>query len=459
MSGIGDLNEGGKLRSSVVGADGKYVRACRQREDHASRLERCQDQSIARQPLWNPRTLDLRVLILALGTFAIGTDAFIIGGILPKIAHDLSVSVGNAGLVASVFSLSYALGSPAVSALSARLRRSDVIIGGLAAFSAANLLSALSPTLACLLATRVIAALAAGLVAPACYALASRLGPSHSRGRTMGIIAAGFTSAIVLGVPLGVFLGKYSGWRGSLIFVAILGALAALAMFSAGVPEPNATKDASSLSEQLRTLRRPETVIVLVPFLIWSVANFGLYTFIGAILGRQLSATAVPLLLLLFGLGCMAGNFIGGALSDRYGLRWPTIMGLVTLTCVLATIGLAGSSLIGATVTMTSWGICMASLFTLQQQRVIAAHPEQPNWALALNNSALYLGASLGSAAGGVVISRASLAVLAPMCAAVAALGLLALLVSLRMERGLALRGQVRPRTAVVKAYSMGTQR
>src|SRR3984957_19494953 len=98
--------------------------------------------------LW--KTIDLRPFILALGTFAIGTDAFIIGGILPKIAHDLSVSVGKAGLVASVFSLSYALGSPALSALSARSRRSRLIIGGLTVFSAANLLSALSPTLLCL---------------------------------------------------------------------------------------------------------------------------------------------------------------------------------------------------------------------------------------------------------------------------------------------------------------------
>src|ERR1700693_2030719 len=113
--------------------------------------------------LWN--TIDLRALLLALGTFAIGTDAFIIGGILPEIARDLSASIGKTGLVVSVFSLSYALGSPIVSALSTRWRRSTVMIGGLAVFSVANLSSALSPTLGCLLATRVIAALAAGLVA------------------------------------------------------------------------------------------------------------------------------------------------------------------------------------------------------------------------------------------------------------------------------------------------------
>lgn len=373
--------------------------------------------------------VNVRALMLALGTFAIGTDAFIIGGILPEIAHDLSASIGKTGLVVSVFSLSYALGSPIISALSARWRRSTVMLGGLAVFSVANLLSALSPTLACLLATRVIAALAAGLVAPASYALASTLGSSDNRGKILAIIAAGFTSAIVLGVPLGVLIGKYAGWRGSLIFVAILGAIAALSMLGAGVPEPDSTEMAPGFSEQLRIASRPETIIVLTPFLLWSIANFGLYTFIAAILGRQLSATAIPVLLLLFGLGGMAGNFIGGALSDRYGTRWPTIICLLMLICALATIEPASSSMTAASVTMIWWAICMAALFTLQQQRAIAVNPKQSNLALALNNSALYLGASVGAAAGGVVISRVSLTFLAPTSAAAAAIGLLAFLI------------------------------
>lgn len=386
----------------------------------------------ARASRWS--TIDPRALILALGTFAIGTDAFIIGGILPRIAHDLSVSVGRTGLVVSVFSLSYAVGSPIVSAVTAHLRRPTVLIGGLAVFSAANLMSALSPTLACLLATRVMAALAAGLVAPACYALASLLGGSDNRGKMLAIVGAGFTSAMVLGVPLGVMISKYTGWRGALIFVAILGAVAALCMLCAGVPEPDSTKTAPSLSEQMRILGRPETLIVLTPFLIWSIANFGLYTFIAAILGRPPSATAVPYLLLLFGLGCMAGNFIGGSLSDRYGPRMPTIFCLGMLICDLAAIQPASSSITAAAVTMTGWGVCMAALFTLQQQRAIAVNPGRSNLILALNNSALYLGASIGAAAGGLVISSVSLAFLAPTSAAVAVLGLVALLLLPRRE-------------------------
>ena len=103
--------------------------------------------------------------LLALATFAIGTDAFIIAGILPQISHDLTVTISSAGLVVSVFSISYAVGAPIVSALFSRIPRKIILVGGLAAFMVANILSAISPTLPILLLTRIIAALAAGLVA------------------------------------------------------------------------------------------------------------------------------------------------------------------------------------------------------------------------------------------------------------------------------------------------------
>jgi predicted MFS family arabinose efflux permease len=370
--------------------------------------------------------IDRRAFLLALGTFAIGTDAFIIAGVLPEISTSLSSSVGATGLVVSVFSLAYAVGSPVVSSLSARWMRSTVLIGGLGVSALANLLSAASPTLVTLLASRILAALSAGLVAPASYALASTFGAARNRGKNLAVIAAGFTSAMVLGVPIGVFLSQYGGWRGSLIFVAVLGAIAAVSMLWAGVPESQSNKTA--LRDQLRVVAKTQTIFALAPFLIWSMANFGLYTFIAAILRRSLPATVVPLLLLLFGLGAVAGNFIGGVLSDRFGTGRPMIICLTLLICALAGIEFTSSSLIAAGVNMMVWAILMAALFTLQQQRVILVDPAQSNLLLALNNSALYLGAAIGSAACGVVISAMSIAFVSPISAGAAALSLAALL-------------------------------
>jgi MFS transporter, DHA1 family, inner membrane transport protein len=125
------------------------------------------------------------------------------------------------------------------------------------------------------------------------------------------------------------------------------------------------------------------------------IANFGLYTFIAAILRRSLPATAVPFLLLLFGLGAVAGNFIGGVLSDRFGTQRPTITCLTLLICALAGIEFTSSSLIAVGANMIGWALLMAALFTLQQQRAILVDPAQSNLLLALNNSVLYLGPPL----------------------------------------------------------------
>ena len=235
---------------------------------------------------------------------------------------------------------------------------------------------------------------------------------------------------MVLGVPIGVFLSQYGGWRSSLIFVTALGAIAAVSMFWAGVPESQSQEAAPALRVQLRVVAKTQTIFALAPFLIWLIANFGLYTFIAAILRRSLPATVVPLLLLLFGLGAVAGNFMGGVLSDRFGTRRPTIICLALLICALASIEFTSSTLIAAGVNMIAWAMLMAALFTLQQQRAILVDPAQSNLLLALNNSALYLGASIGSAAFGVVISAMSIAFLSPLSAVAATVSLGALLLT-----------------------------
>jgi MFS transporter, DHA1 family, inner membrane transport protein len=371
--------------------------------------------------------IDRRALVLAVGMFAIGTDAFVIAGILPETAQSLSVSIEQAGLVVSVFSLSYAIGSPLLVALSGRCRRSTVLSGSLVAFALANLLSAVSPNLTFLLTTRILAGLSAGLFAPVAMASGSKLGTAQNRGKTMGVVVAGYTSSIVLGVPLGVVIGQYVGWRGALAFVATVAAIGTLALYRAGVGGVFASEGA--LLESLRLILKPRTLTVLVPFLIWSTAHYGLYTFVAPILERHLSPKLLPALLMIFGLGAVAGNLIGGSFHDSHGTSRPTIVCLLLLIGLLAVTGVSSASLFLAGTHLVCWAICIAALYVLQQQRAISRNPKQRNVLIALNNSAMYLGASIGPAIGGYVISELSLVALPWLSSGIAAVGLVTLLV------------------------------
>jgi MFS transporter, DHA1 family, inner membrane transport protein len=373
-------------------------------------------------------SIDRYSFLLAIATFAMGTDAFIVAGILPQVADALTVTIGSAGLIVSVFSLSYAVSAPVVSVLTARVARKTILVGALMVFAAANVLSAMSATLPILLATRVLAALAAGMVTPTCYAIASGLGSPTTRGRNLAVTAAGFTSAMVLGVPFGVYVSRLSSWRGSFGFVALLAFVAGVALLRLPMPVAGGASPAISWTQQLRSVGRWSTLFVLLPFLLWAAASYGLYTYSAAILGQHLSVNVIPILLSIFGVGAVSGNVIGGILSDRLGIRGPTTSLAIVLIATLASLGLASQSVFSAALSMVVWAICGSGLFTLQQQRAMASNPQHSSFMLALNNSALYFGASLGSAFVGGAISMASLSAGPPVSAGIAIVALMLLL-------------------------------
>jgi predicted MFS family arabinose efflux permease len=132
-------------------------------------------------------------------------------------------------------------------------------------------------------------------------------------------------------------------------------------------------------------------------------------------------------MLLLFGIGSIAGNFVGGALVDRYGTRLPTKVILITLIGALGTVAATSTLPILEGANLIVWAVAMAALFTLQQQRMISIDGKQSNLLLALNNATLYFGVSIGAAVQGVVISVSSLEFVPVASAAIAGLALLAL--------------------------------
>ncbi|MDW6061874.1 MFS transporter [Streptomyces sp. FXJ1.4098] len=167
----------------------------------------------------------LRLLLLALGTFAVGTDSMVMAGILGLISRDLDVSVPTAGQMVTVFALAYALLAPVLATLTARWPRRQLLLTALTVFTAANALSALAPTYPLLLATRVLAAAGAALYTPTANAVATSLVPPERRGRALATVLGGMTVATALGVPLGTWIGR-TDWRLTMWLVVALGAAA-----------------------------------------------------------------------------------------------------------------------------------------------------------------------------------------------------------------------------------------
>ncbi|MGH3812304.1 MAG: MFS transporter, partial [Pseudonocardiaceae bacterium] len=202
------------------------------------------------------------LVALLLTTFVIGSDDFIIAGILPAISADLEVSAGTAGQLVTVFSITYAIACPVLAVVTGRVPRRALIVGGLAVFAVVNFGTVVAPSFGMLMVLRVVAALVAATLSPAAFAVAGRLASPERTGRAIGIVAAGLTVSLVVGVPFGSWLSGMAGWRAT--FVAV-GAFTCLAIAITALTMPRIPQArVVGVAERLRLLRRPPVLLCVL---------------------------------------------------------------------------------------------------------------------------------------------------------------------------------------------------
>jgi predicted MFS family arabinose efflux permease len=168
----------------------------------------------------------MSVFWLALAAFAIGTEAFVIAGLLPTIAADLQISVAAAGQLVTAYALTYAVGSPILAVVLNNIDRRTVLMLALIWFIAGNLLAVVATGFPLLLASRMLMAIGAGLCMPTALGVSVAIASPERRGRAVALVTSGITVATVAGVPLGNLVGSLFGWRATFVMVALLGAVA-----------------------------------------------------------------------------------------------------------------------------------------------------------------------------------------------------------------------------------------
>src|SRR5215467_6604602 len=288
--------------------------------------------------------MNARIYVLAVGTFALGTDLFVIAGVLPAIARDRSVDITVAGLLVTVFSLTYGFGAPILATFTEKISRRTLLLVVLSCFSLANVGSAIAPTFPILMATRVLAACFAALYTPTATATAVALVAPQRRGQALGIVFGGLTLSTILGVPLGSWLGHHLGWPATFLFVAGLSGLAVVALLALrlkNIPTPPVL----GFKARVAPLLQPGTALALLPLTCWTCAGFTTYTYIAPFLARYTHITDPTLMLFIFGAGAVLGSWLGGYLVDRFGSTRPILCGLIVLVAIYATLPLTATTL------------------------------------------------------------------------------------------------------------------
>lgn len=345
-----------------------------------------------------------RLLVLALGTFAIGTDSYVVAGILPHVARSFDVGVAAAGQLVTVYALAYAVLTPIMATVTAHWPRRRVLIGGLIVFVAGNILTGTVRTFGPALAVRAVAGLGAAMFSPAASATAAALVAPERRGRALAIVLAGLSGATALGAPIGTLVASFGDWRMTMWFVAGLGTLASFGVL-AMLPDVPAAP-ALRLRTRLAPLGDTRVAATLATTLLVMFGVFLVYTYISVVFDRATGGDGAHLaaLISVWGIAATIGNLAAGHLTDRFGNRRIVNLAILIVALDFALMPWSSTSFGAAVFALAVWGFCGWGLVVSQQHRLIGIAPAVAPILLALNAAAIYLAVSASGAVGGLVM-------------------------------------------------------
>jgi predicted MFS family arabinose efflux permease len=348
--------------------------------------------------------MDRRLIVLALGMFAMGTDNFVVAGILPSVATSLHTTVSLAGQMVTVYALSYAVLAPVMAAIAAGWPRKLLLVSALGIFVGGNAITALATDLDTVLFSRALAGLGAAMFSPTALGVAAVLAEPERRGRALSTVTAGLAGATALGAPLGTFIGGLGSWRTTLWFVALLGLVAMIGVWTMlqAVPRPARI----TLRERLAPVRDLRVALTLLTSLFAFGGFLMVYTYAGLALDRVTGGDGRVLagMLLVWGIAATVGNMFAGRLVDIFKSRTIVNAGLCVGFANFCAFPWTSAYMPTALIALTIWGLVGWGLLVPQQHRLVKLAPQVAPLLLALNNTATYGGLACSGALGGAVL-------------------------------------------------------
>jgi DHA1 family arabinose polymer transporter-like MFS transporter len=340
------------------------------------------------------------ILALTLGGLGIGITEFVMMGLLPDIAKDLSISIPQAGHLISAYALGVVIGAPLLVVIAGSFPPKKILMVLMTMFTVFNAFSAFSPDYSTMFIARLLAGLPHGAFFGVGSVVASRLADKGKEAQSVSLMFAGLTVANVIGVPLGTYIGHHYSWRYTFVIIVLVG-IATLISLKIWMPNIESAKN-RNLKKELSFFMLPEAWIIILMIAIGTGGLFSWYSYIAPLLTdvSGFSPDSITYILVLAGLGMLVGNFIGGRLADRVSPAKASIILLIAMTISLIvvhyvsfnqTLSLIMTFITGAVAFALAAPIQMLMINTAKGSEMLAASVSQASF-----NIGNALGAFLG---------------------------------------------------------------
>ncbi|MCI1748138.1 MAG: MFS transporter [Acidipropionibacterium sp.] len=353
----------------------------------------------------NNQRLPALIYLLAAGVFLMGTSEFLIAGILPEISQDLGISVVQAGVMITVFAIGMIVGTPTMAALTLKLSRRVALSVSLIVFAAGHVVVAVAGSYTIILVARFFTALATGGFWAVSAVVAAQAVSSSMSSRAVGVVLGGGMVANVLGVPLGSFVGQTIGWRGLFWALAVLAIVGSVAMFRL-IPSDPAMTNPPSLRAEIKALGDPRVLLILACCITVTGSAMTVYSFIAPLLIDRtgLPNSAVPLVLIAYGIGAAASSYLGGRAGDRNPFKLFFIAAGTTSAILISLIFLSRFA-VSTVILVTLLGAFGMATNPVLIGKAVRYAKDAPTLSSAMCTSMFNLGTAAGTAIAGPTLN------------------------------------------------------
>ncbi|HIE5033632.1 TPA: MFS transporter [Pseudomonas aeruginosa] len=263
--------------------------------------------------------MPLIVYVLGAAIFALTTSEYMVAGLMPALAAEFGVSFAAIGYLVTFYAGAMVVGGPLLTTALLRVPRKNALLGLIALFVVGQVIGALAPGYAVMVAARLVTAVAAAAFFGVALTACAELVEGNQFGRASSLVLGGLMVGTVLGLPVATWLGEWYGWRASFFAVALVAVLVGLLVLQL-MPAIPGSAGSGSLREELKVFRNAHLWWVYATSLLLIGATFAGFTYFVPILTEVsgFSASTVPLLLVVYGLATLVGNNIVGRLADRH---------------------------------------------------------------------------------------------------------------------------------------------
>lgn len=267
------------------------------------------------------RLSERETVVVLFGVLFLATvDNSLLISLLPRIELELGVPIQRLGWIFSAYALAAALFNLVVGPLTDRWGRIGFLRLAVGAFLVFGIATYLSRGFEQLLILRTLNGAAGGAVSTCAVALVGDAFPYRRRGRVMGTVLSAYFGALVLGVPVGVTVAEYWGWRsvflanGGLALVLLIWLLRRFSLDLRPQPLPSA----HILTVYRQLLKGWQIRGALAVSFATSGATLAVLTFVS---GLGITPRQISWLFLITGLAALVGSPLAGLCSDRLGNR------------------------------------------------------------------------------------------------------------------------------------------